>query len=113
LLLNASAFAAPGPNLIGNSGRNAFSGPGLFNTDASISRAFLFPTLRESLRLTVRADFYNVFNHANLNNPESGLGASDFGVALYGRREANSGFPLLAPLNETARQTQLLLRIEF
>jgi hypothetical protein len=113
LLLNAGAFASPGPNLIGNSGRNAFTGPGLFNTDASISRAFVFPTLRESLRLTVRADFYNVFNHANLNNPESGFGASDFGVALFGRREVNSGFPLLAPLNETARQTQLLLRIEF
>ncbi len=113
LLLNASAFAPAGPNLIGSSGRNAFTGPGLFNTDASVSRAFVFPLLSESLRLTVRADFYNVFNHANLNNPESVYGAPDFGVALFGRREVNNGFPLLAPLNETARQTQLLLRIEF
>jgi len=113
LLLNASAFAPPGPKLIGSSGRNAFTGPGLFNTDASISRAFGFPSLRESLRLTVRADFYNAFNHANLNNPESGYGDPDFGVALFGRREMNNGFPLLAPLHETARQTELLLRIEF
>ncbi|HLK20313.1 MAG TPA: hypothetical protein VKT81_15260, partial [Bryobacteraceae bacterium] len=113
LLLNATAFAAPEANLIGSSGRNAFTGPGLFNTDASVSRVFGFPALRESLRLTVRADFYNLFNHANLNNPESVYGAPDFGVALFGRREINNGFPLLAPLNETARQTQLLLRIEF
>ena len=112
-LLNPDAFALPGPNLIGNTGRNAFTGPGLFNTDASVARTFSFPALGESLKLTLRADFYNVFNHANLNNPDSGFGSPDFGIALYGRRELNSGFPLLAPLNETARQTQLLLRIEF
>ena len=112
-LLNASAFAAPGANLVGSSGRNAFSGPGLFNTDASIGRTFSLPFLGEKPRLTLRADFYNVFNHANLNNPESSYGAPDFGVALFGRREVNNGFPLLSPLNETARQTQLLLRLEF
>jgi hypothetical protein len=112
-LLNASAFANPGPNVIGSSGRNAFSGPGLFNADASLARTFSFPSLAESLRLTLRADFFNFLNHANLNNPESFFGAPDFGVALFGRREINNGFPLLAPLNETARQAQILLRIEF
>jgi Carboxypeptidase regulatory-like domain/TonB-dependent Receptor Plug Domain/TonB dependent receptor len=109
LLLNARAFENAGPNVIGTSGRNAFAGPGLFNMDASIARTFQ----RESLRLTLRADFYNVLNHANLNNPASLYGAPDFGVALYGRREMNNGFPLLAPLNETARQIQVLLRLEF
>jgi len=113
ILLNAAAFANPGPNVLGTSGRNAIAGPGLFNLDASIARIFRLPGLREAPRLTVRADFYNVLNHANLNNPGSFLGAPDFGLALYGRRELNNGFPLLAPLNETARQVQILLRLEF
>lgn len=113
LLLNSGAFASPGPNVIGTGGRNAFIGPGLFNMDASLARTFGLPVKRESLRLTLRADFYNLLNHANLNNPASYYGTADFGVALYGRRELNNGFPLLAPLNETARQIQILLRLEF
>jgi hypothetical protein len=113
LLLNTSAFANPGPNVIGTSGRNEFFGPGLFNTDISVARSFALPKLAESARITVRADFYNFFNHANLNNPESFYGAADFGVALFGRSEVNNGFTLLEPLTETARQTQILLRLEF
>ncbi len=106
--LNPAAFQNPALNSVGTSGRNAFTGPGLFNADASVSRTF---TIRESKRLTARADFYNVFNHANLSNPSTL--ARDFGVSLYGRTETNNGFPLQVPLNETARQIQLFLRLEF
>jgi hypothetical protein len=63
--------------------------------------------------LITRADFYNVLNHANLNNPSSFLGSPDFGIAQFGRQEINNGFPLLVPLNESARQVQILLRLEF
>lgn len=34
-------------------------------------------------------------------------------MGLFGRKGRESGFPALAPLNETARQFQLLLRVEF
>ncbi len=110
VLLNPRAFSNPGPNQIGSSGRNAFRGPGLVNVDASVARAF---AIGERLRLVARADFYNALNHANLNNPASFLGSQQFGVALYGRSETNNGFPLSAPLSETARQVQILLRLEF
>jgi hypothetical protein len=113
ILLNAAAFGKPGPSAIGTSGRNAFSGPGLSSADLSIARRFPFPKLGEAARLTLRADFYNAFNHANLNNPDSYFTGPHFGWALYGRSEKNSGFPVLAPLNETARQIQILVRIEF
>lgn len=96
--------------MVGSSGRNAFSGPGLFNVDLSVARSFAFGERR---LLNVRADFYNALNHANLNNPSSFLGSPNFGVALYGRQEVNNGFPLLTPLSETSRQIQLLLRVEF
>ncbi len=114
-LLNPSAFQPPADGAIGNTGRNAFRGPGLFNIDLSVGREFS-PFRREELgRLLVRADLFNVLNHANLNNPEATYGCTncDFGAALYGRTEVNSGFPLLLPLTETARQVQLLVRLSF
>ena len=64
-------------------------------------------------RLTFRADAFNALNHANLNNPDSQLGSLTFGQALYGRKGRASGFPALVPLDETARQIQLMVRLEF
>jgi hypothetical protein len=113
-LLNVAAFErTPGPPTAGNVGRNAFTGPGLISADLSISRRI---ALGERRKLTLRADFYNAFNHANLNNPEEFvdyIGAVEFGQALYGRQEKNSGFPILAPFNEASRVIQLFLRFEF
>jgi Carboxypeptidase regulatory-like domain/TonB-dependent Receptor Plug Domain len=112
-LLNAAAFGPPGPPTAGNAGRNAFAGPGLISADLSLSRKF---GLGERRSLSLRAEFYNAFNHANLNNPEEFVnltGTVRFGQALYGRQEKASGFPLLAPFNEASRVIQLFLRVEF
>ena len=111
-LLNASAFSLPAAP-VGTSGRNAFTGPGQVSADVSVARSFHIPHMPERARLTVRADAYNALNHANLNNPDSFLGSPTFGLATYGRTESASGFPLLAPLHETARTIQLMLRVEF
>jgi len=114
MLLNPSAFAEPSnPSVVGNTGRNAFTGPGLYNTDISFARSFHLPRMRETARLTLRADAFNILNHANLNNPDNLYGSPTFGLATYGRQGTASGFPAVAPLNETARQIQLLLRVEF
>ena len=113
-LLNPAAFRIAAPSTLGNSGRNAFYGPGLYNFDLSLSRSFGIPWLGESGRFTLRADAFNVLNHANLNNPSSNLGIpSTFGQALVGRQGLASGFPAIFPLNETARQIQMLLRMEW
>ena len=114
-LLNANAFQVRTQDGVGTSGRNAFAGPGLVSADLSVSRTV---AVAERLRVTVRADFYNALNHANLNNPNNLLSSNPannagFGQALYGRREVDSGFPLLTPFDETARQVQVFLRIEF
>ncbi len=114
ILLNAAAFAEPAnASVLGNSGRNAFTGPGLYNLDFSLARTFAVPRLREGSRLTVRADAFNILNHANLNNPDNLLGSPTFGLATWGRAGTASGFPAVSPVNETARQVQLLLRLEF
>ncbi len=117
-LLNAAAFAMPDPNRPGNSGRNAFRGPGLYNTDISLAHSFRLPAVRllkvsEGPVLTLRADVFNLLNHANLGNPDNLLGSPTFGLATYGRQGTASGFPAVNPLNETARQLQLLMRLEF
>ena len=95
------------------SGRNAFRGPGLYNADVSISRSFPLKYVGESGRLTVRADIFNLLNHANLNNPDALITSPTFGLALFGRTGRSSGFPAVTPLNETAGQFQLILRLSF
>ena len=112
ILLNPAAFSIP-LNGAGNIGRNAFRGPGLYNFDFSLARSFAIPHLREGTRLVIRADAFNLLNHANLNNPDSLVGSPTFGLATYGRLGAASGFPAVSPVNETARQIQILLRLEF
>lgn len=113
LMLNSAAFAVPGPGVVGDIGRNAFRGPGLYSLDVSLAKSFQVPELGEKLRITVRGDVFNVLNHANLNNPDSLLGTADFGIATYGRLGAASGFPSVSPVNETARQLQVLVRFQF
>ena len=118
IVLNEAAFGSPAAGLVGNTGRNAFRGPGLYNLDVSLGRSFSVPRLgvlriREGTRFTIRADAFNLLNHANLNNPDALVGDPNFGLATYGRLGTASGFPAVSPVNETARQIQLLLRIEF
>jgi hypothetical protein len=121
-LLNPAAFAVPDPNRPGNTARNAFRGPGLYNADVSLARSFRLPgvrlaplhaSLKEGLVLTLRADAFNILNHANLGNPDNLLGSPAFGLATFGRQGTASGFPAVTPLNETARQFQLLVRLSF
>ena len=121
-LLNPAAFGVPAQGTLGNTGRNGFPGPGFFSVDASLSRSFRFKRLPEADRLILRVDLFNMLNHVNLNDPQpvalSSLGSSlgfnpNFGVAYYGRGSIDDGSPVLTPLQETARQIQLILRLEF
>jgi hypothetical protein len=112
-LLNPAAFANAAASTLGNLGRNAFMGPGFYNLDVSLARSFPVRQLGEATRVTVRASAFNLLNHANLNNPDSLLTSPTFGVALYGRQGVQSGFPAVAPLNETPRQMQFGLKMEF
>jgi hypothetical protein len=114
-LLNRAAFGEPTVGN-GNLGRNSLGGPGLFNIDVSLDRAIPLRRLGESGRLHFRADAFNFLNHANLSNPDPLLGdfgPTGFGFAQYGRKAAPTGFPGLLPLNETARQIQLMIRLEW
>ncbi len=125
-LLNPNCFQSPKNGANGNTPRNGFYGPGAWNFDLSVSRSFRLPIKPEGARLTIRADAYNVLNHANLGNPETSLTCAagpgstpppgcpaQFGQALYGRTEGGSDFPPNQPFTETGRQIQLMLRLQF
>jgi hypothetical protein len=113
-LINAAAFAAPPPGRVGNTGRNVFRAPGFYNLDLSLSRSFRLKPLGESGRIALRADAFNFLNHANLNIPGTTvITQRGFGASQYGRAGADSGLPVLSPVNDTSRQIQLIFRIEF
>jgi hypothetical protein len=112
-LFVASAFCPDDTCSSPETGRNAFAGPGVINLDLSAARRFAVKWLGESGGVTLRADFFNALNHANLNPPGNVPGTSGYGIALFGTPPASSGFPALVPLSETARRIQLLIRVTF
>ena len=60
---------APGTPCTGNSGRNSFTGPDYINMNVAVQKAFAI--FGEGRTLTLRTEFFNVFNHANFYNPIS------------------------------------------
>lgn len=64
---NTTLFSAGGLGQLGTANRRFFHGPGLNNWDLGLSKEL---RLTESKRLEIRAEFYNVFNHAQFGNPD-------------------------------------------
>jgi carboxypeptidase family protein len=60
----------------GNLGRNVVTGPGFSNTDFAIIKN---TKLGETLRVQFRAEFFDLFNHANLGAPGTVVGTPAFG----------------------------------
>jgi hypothetical protein len=73
---NTSCFAAPPAGELGNASRTPVSGPDFVNTDFSVIKHFPLP--REGTRLDFRAEFFNLFNHAQFGLPASASGLADF-----------------------------------
>jgi hypothetical protein len=65
---NTSAFVQPPEGVYGDMGRNTYIGPGLNNWDASLFKNFSF-TEGGRLRLQMRLESFNTFNHAQWSTP--------------------------------------------
>jgi hypothetical protein len=70
---NPAAYANPAYGTFGNNGRNTLIGPGFANVDISLAKEF---PIHEAIRLEIRADANNAFNHTNYNNPDANVGYS-------------------------------------
>jgi carboxypeptidase family protein len=86
---NVSAFQRLDPvaqaGQFGNEGRNVVQGPGYQQWDFSLFKDI---PIREAKRLQFRAEFFNVFNHANFRLPDNDISSPTFGQiqnALPGR----------------------------
>jgi hypothetical protein len=62
----SAASCIPGTWHFGSLGRNALRGPGYHNIDFSI---FKDTDITEKLRIELRAEIFNIFNHPNFSNP--------------------------------------------
>jgi len=65
------------PGQIGNANRRFFHGPGLNNWDMALSKSIGFT---ESKSLDLRFEAFNIFNHAQFQNPNGSIDSSNFGV---------------------------------
>jgi hypothetical protein len=99
---------------IGNVGRNALRGPGQSCVDFSVLKRW---PIRESSSLQFRADFFNLFNHANRNNPISDIstvlatgGSVD---SVTGRIFSPGDFGRIIGVSSSPRIVQLALKFSF
>jgi Carboxypeptidase regulatory-like domain/TonB dependent receptor-like, beta-barrel len=84
----------------GSLGRNVVIGPGFNNTDFSVIKN---TRLGEKARLQLRAEFFDLFNHANFGQPGNVVGSAAFG------RITNTRFP--TGESGSSRQIQFALKL--
>jgi hypothetical protein len=104
--LNPAAFADPVAGTFGNSGRNAFYGPGYASTDFSVVKN---TKITERINTQFRIEMFNLFNRINLA-PPSGSNGSGVGITADTIGDFN-GAPGIGP--GEAFNLQLALKIIF
>jgi hypothetical protein len=92
--LNPAAFSTPANGAQGNYPRNSLRSPySIDQTDLALRRRF---NLTERVKLDVRAEYFNVFNHPMFGapggtQPDTGFGISGFGKVSVTTNEALGG----------------------
>lgn len=81
--LNTSLFALPPVGQFGNIGKGAIAGPGSWEWDMGIFKNFYPLSSDEHFHLQLRGEFFNIFNHPNLGNPNTSFVGSNFGQITY------------------------------
>jgi Carboxypeptidase regulatory-like domain/TonB dependent receptor len=77
--VNRAAFVTPAAGVYGNAGASTVRLPGATKVDVGISRIF---SIRETQKLEVRAEAFNVINKANFGAPNLSLTSNTFGRIL-------------------------------
>jgi len=85
---------------VGQMRRNSLTGPGYANVDFGFAKGF---RITEKSKLTLQANFFNLFNHPNFLLPDANIVDGTFGQSLA----------TFAPGPGGARVTQLALRYDF
>jgi hypothetical protein len=88
---NKGAFASPLNGSFGSSGRNTIIGPDLHIVDVSLSKT---TKLTERVSLQFRAEFFNLFNRANLSLPNVDFNSAAF-TSISETPDVTAGNPRL------------------
>ena len=79
---NPGVLAGTDCGSFGTANRRFFHGPGFNNTDLGITK--MIP-VNEAMHFEIRGEFFNVFNHAQFNNPAGDISDSNFGNVTSAR----------------------------
>lgn len=93
---SGAAWGNPTIYTFGNGGRNILTGPGRVNFDFSVFKNF---ALTERFKLQFRTEFFNLFNHAQFDLPNTAIGSPSAGI--------------ISGIVGTPRQVQFALRLSF
>ena len=77
---NDQLVANPSLATYGSLPRNYLHGPGFVNTDLALSKTTAL--IGERMKLEFRAEFFNIFNHANFLNPQTNIYSPQFGQVI-------------------------------
>jgi hypothetical protein len=111
--INPAAFTEPAGEF-GDAPRNLLRGPGTWQVDMGASKRF---PIKERLQLEFRGEFYNIFNHPQLGQPQATFNPS--APAAFGSiiNTVNLNTAIVSPITPvgsgTPREIQLALRLEF
>ena len=108
---NPAAFTEPAPGTIGNVRRNSLYGPGLEYVNLSAGKKF---DLYENVKLQIRIDATNAFNHPSFGNPSGNLNAIQ--STFVGGPYSQAGFTGQGQIGNVTiggRNLQGGLRLEF
>jgi Carboxypeptidase regulatory-like domain len=103
---NTACFSAPLAGTLGNANREPVTGPDFVNTDFSVIKQFKLPW--ENMGLNFRAEFFNLWNHAQFAAPDStsSLATPDFATL-------GSGFGAINATVNNPRLVQFGLKLTF
>jgi len=103
--INPAAFAVPAAGTFGNTPRDFVRGPGTWQIDFGAAKHISFS---ERDQLEFRAEFFNIFNHAQFGQPQADISA---GPGVFGSIITTVN---TSPVGTgTPRQLQFMLRLTF
>ncbi|HML17170.1 MAG TPA: carboxypeptidase regulatory-like domain-containing protein [Bryobacteraceae bacterium] len=98
---NPNAFILPTVGTYGNVGRGVFTGPGLADLDVSL---FKTVPVTERVSLQIRAELFNVLNHANFGPPNA---------TVFSGTSISGSAGLITTTTTTSRQIQFGMKLIF
>jgi hypothetical protein len=94
---HSASDCVPGTRHFGNLGRNTLRGPQFKQWDLALHKD---TALTEHVNMEIRAEFFNVINHANFSNPFLPAFIADPGIGGFaisnGREVGIGGYPIVA-----------------